>query len=73
MKYILLLLLLAGCATPQPIRYFPEGTQGNSVPYYSSQEGVICSKTGEKVHYFKITNKGEIIGSQYYADNLKYK
>ena len=57
----------------QPIRYFPEGAYGRATPYYYSREGVICSKTGELVHYFKVTNEEDIIGNKYYSDNLKYK
>lgn len=72
MKYFFILLFLIGCST-QPIKYFPEGTQGNSVPFYNSKKGLVCSKTGEVVHYFKITNQGKVIGIDYYNKHLKSK
>ena len=82
MKYILIFLLLSGCVArtvkiievEKPVvKYFPEGSQGSTIPYFYSGEGKICSKTGEIAYYFKMTNTGEVIDSQYYADNLKHK
>lgn len=81
MRYLLILFFLIGCAAPQkviveyrhPVKYFPEGSMGKSAPYFFSGEGVICDKTGKRVHYYKYSSENETIGSLYYANNIKYK
>ena len=47
--------------------------QGSSTPFFYNPEGVVCSKTGDVVHLFKKTNKGEIIGKDYYNQYINYK
>lgn len=60
MKYlIILVILLAGCA---PLKYYPKGSLGTAVPYYSNaSEDLKCHRCDSTAYLFKKDSKDRVI------------